>query len=563
MKSLLVKFLSYRMRTKISLTIFFIILIFSLGMGFGMKSLILEKTDRMMENAITNMLQLNEDTILKNLLEENYWDIFKIMYALKQTNLIKDSTFVDRNYKVIVSSKPEDYPIGYQINKTNFTHNNTMVIPLQSEHLVFGYFLIEKEFGYMHTFSKDINQRLLFIIIFAALISILVGHIIATRIVSRLELLAQNAKRIEEEKWDEITQVKCIEKDEITELANVTNHMINKIQAMITQEQKMKHFYYNILKNLNALILIFDKDFNMIFNNENRLGNLIVKEDHLIEQIHDTLLKDMAAHTGTFILEIQNEKGKTLFLQVAPIKTEEMTVISFSNITAFKKMEEKILFKHSFEIVGEISSEVVHEIKNYLQPIKILLEQDNMDQEDRQRVLNIIHKINIIVQNFLTRGKTVEKDLLTRIHLKEKIESILSVFAERFDTKQIELVQDLDILAYIYMAESDFDSIVTNLLSNAIEACENNGQITIKCLKNKENIILEVANTGKEIDQEIIKNIHKPFFTTKKGGSGMGLYIVYKIVYLYGGFIMIDSNENSTLFSIHLPKGDKNEHSDH
>jgi len=548
------KFLSSKMRTKISLTIFFIILLFAVSIGFSIKNLIIKKTNHIIENSIQNMVQLNEDIILKNLLEQNYWDIFKLMRSFSKINLIKSATFVDQYYNVIASSKPNIYPIGYKMDKKNIIKNKTLIIPLESENIIFGYFIIDKEFKFLSMLTRDIKYRIMLSIVLAALIAIIVGFIISKRIVKRLELLSQNAKMIEEQKWSEIVEIKYIEKDEITELSNTTTQMVHKIKTMLEKEQTMKLFYHNILKNLNALIIICDNDYNIIFNNSNKLKNLIIENKQLKKIILESIKKKMHMENENIILELENEQSKTLYLQLSIINVSNNIVISFSNVTALKRMEEKILFKHSFEIVGEISSEVVHEIKNYLQPIKILLEQDKVDEEDKQRVLQIVHKINTIVQSFLTRGKSVEKDLLIEIPLKEKIENILYIFIERLEQKQIHVETNLDALLSIDMAASNFDSILTNLLSNAIEACQNNGVIKINCIEDTRNIILEISNTGESIDKELIKNIHKPFFTTKKSGSGMGLYIVYKIVYLYGGFIVIDSNNEYTQFSIHFPK---------
>ena len=77
--------------------------------------------------------------------------------------------------------------------------------------------------------------------------------------------------------------------------------------------------------------------------------------------------------------------------------------------------------------------------------------------------------------------------------------------------------------------------------------------MSIKTYKKDEYKVFQITNEGKPIDKDTIKNISKPFFTTKKRGSGLGLYITYKIVYLYGGFIEVSSGESKTSFSIYLP----------
>jgi len=561
MRSILKHILSFRMRTKISLTIFFIILLFSFGVGFAIKNVVLQKTNYIIENSIINLVKVNEGVVLKNLLEENYWKIFKIMHSLKKIDLIKNATFVDKNYIVIASSEPTTYPIGFDIKNIYKPDDKTLIIPLKDENLVFGYFIIHEKFGFLNSLIKDIKYHLLFSIIIAAFISVLIGYLISTRIVGRLELLANNAKMIEEQQWDKITDTKGFEKDEIAELYVVLNNMTKKVQQMLANEQNMKVFYHNILENLNELVIICNTNFKIIYHNSNRLKELILKSETINQKILKIIKNRIIKHRESFTIEILNENGKILHLHVNLKNISNEIVLSFLNITFLKRLEEQVLFKNSFEIVGEISSEVVHEIKNHLQPMRILLEQDKLDSEDKQRILNIIFKINHLVKNFLKRGRSVEKDLIVKINIKEKVENMLFMFSQRFEEKRINLIKDIDALANIYMAEFDFDSILTNLLSNACDACEINAEIRIKCQQNDTGVSLEISNTGKEINREIIKKIHKPFFTTKENGIGIGLYVVYKIVYLYGGFINVDSNPEKTTFHINLPKGEKSEYS--
>jgi len=556
MKFLLDKILSIKMRTKISLTIFFIILLFSFGVTLAIRGVVFEKTNYMIENSIKNLVKVNESIVLKRFLEDNYWDIFKIMHSLKKIDLIKNATFVNKNYEVVASSEPNIYPIDSKVEFDRFD-KSLLIMPLKNENLVFGYFIIQKEFGFLNSLMKNIRDHLLFFILIAALVSALIGYLISIRIVGRLELLYQNAKMIESGDWGEIRYKKSLEKDEITELSTVLNNMLKKIKEMIVSEQEMKFFYHNILENLDELVIICDKNFKIKYHNSNRLKSLIIKKDTLNDKNIKIIKDKIYQQDESFVVKMLNEKEKTMYLHVNMKNISDDITLSFSNITSIKKLEEQVLFKNSFEIVGEISAEVVHEIKNYLQPIRILLEQDNVDKQDKQRVLSIILKINNLVQNFLKSGRPVDKTLLVKLDIKEKIDSLLFLHSQKFEEKNIELLKDIDDSAMLYMAELDFNSIMTNLVTNAIDACEINGQIQIKCKQIEDNIILQIQNTGEEIDKDIIKKIHKPFFTTKKDGSGIGLYIVFKTVYLYGGFINIESNSKITQFSINLPVQEK------
>lgn len=562
MKKFLNKILSIRMRTKMALTIFFIILLFSFGIGIVIKDTVLKKTNYIIKNSIENLVKINEAIVLKNLLEEDYWSIFKIMNSLKKIDLIKNATFVDQNYNVIASSEPSIYPVDFHLNSLH-PSSNLLIIPLKSENIVFGYFIIDKEPKFLHSLIQNIKNQLMLAMIVAALISILIGYLISIRIVGRLELLSYNAKMIENEKWDNVRYQKSFERDEISELSSVFDNMLTKIQKMITGEQKMKKFYYDILENLDELVIICDNNLEIKFHNTNKLGKLIIKGRSFNLDILKIIKDKITKKIDSFVIEVPNENGNILHLHVNMQNISGEYAFSLSNITLLKKLEERELFKNSFEIIGEISSEVVHEIKNHLQPIKLLLEQDELDHEDKQKVLSIIFKINQLVKNFLKSGRPIDKKLSVEININEKIENILFLLSQKFEEKNINLSKNIDSFLSLYMAELDFSSVLINLLTNAIDACEIGGEIYINGKRENKNIVLRILNTGKEIDQELVKKIHKPFFTTKQDGSGIGLYIVYKIVYLYGGFINIESNPKRTIFSVHLPQGVNHAHSNH
>ena len=95
-----------------------------------------------------------------------------------------------------------------------------------------------------------------------------------------------------------------------------------------------------------------------------------------------------------------------------------------------------------------------------------------------------------------------------------------------------------------------------NLIHNSIEAIKQNGDININWHKNSNNMsLLKIEDSGCGISKELRKRIFKPFFTTKINGSGLGLFTIYKIIYLSGGEINL-SNSQKTTFLINLPLGD-------
>jgi len=95
--------------------------------------------------------------------------------------------------------------------------------------------------------------------------------------------------------------------------------------------------------------------------------------------------------------------------------------------------------------------------------------------------------------------------------------------------------------------------ILVNLLTNSLEAIDNDGFIEVSWQKSEHDMsLLTVKDNGCGINDNIRENIFKPFFTTKEHGSGLGLFTIYKMVYLLGGNMTLLESEDTT-FEIYLP----------
>jgi signal transduction histidine kinase len=96
--------------------------------------------------------------------------------------------------------------------------------------------------------------------------------------------------------------------------------------------------------------------------------------------------------------------------------------------------------------------------------------------------------------------------------------------------------------------------VLLNLLINAMQAAEKNVHIQIKIYQQKQNAIIEIHDNGPGIPQAAIDKIFDPFFTQRKGGIGLGLAVVKKIIEAHQGKIEAGRSElGGALFKIRLP----------
>ncbi|MCF6172644.1 MAG: ATP-binding protein, partial [Campylobacteraceae bacterium] len=304
-------------------------------------------------------------------------------------------------------------------------------------------------------------------------------------------------------------------------------------------------------------VVISDDKFFILYHNEHDFRNLICSNTNFQDNILTKIKQNLDAGINKFILRIEPHNKEKIYLYIICEQINDNYSFSFTDITKIKVLEENQQLVSSFELIGEISSSVVHEIKNHLQPIKLLVEQDRLDKEDHNRIINIIKKTDYLINDFLNTGEPIDKTLSVVIDINNIIEEKLFLFSNEIKAKSIKIIKKYTPDLFILLRYNDCEIIVINLLKNAIEASPENGIISIETFQKDNYLLFKIVNQGKQIDKKIIKNISKPFFTTKSDGSGIGLYTTYKIVYLYGGFIDVISVANKTTFSVSLPKKEK------
>lgn len=222
---------------------------------------------------------------------------------------------------------------------------------------------------------------------------------------------------------------------------------------------------------------------------------------------------------------------------------------------SIEKEEKSARISHSLIILGEISSSFAHEVKNLLQPLKLLIPQNTLpDSEDMPIIRNALTRIDHQVVDFLALAKPTDFKNDEPLHVKPFVEDALSIVRPRANLKELlfDIKSEGDFL--VKLNAKAIELILINLLNNAIDAAFSGTTIRLSWKKHSSSLcVLCVQNQGEAMDEKTKSNLFKPFFTTKKDGSGLGLFSIYKIVYLSDGYIEFTSEAQQTQFCLYLP----------
>lgn len=320
--------------------------------------------------------------------------------------------------------------------------------------------------------------------------------------------------------------------------------LINEKRKIEDENLKLKTRIANIEKitsNMEEGFIYFDKDGNIVIindaaknllniNRENKLDNLIDNEDFKLALRQTRLLK----------------KGKNLDLDLDEISVKIFLdpVIDEEIVSYIVIVIDNSKNKKAEAMRREFSSNVSHELKSPLTSINGyaeliatgLAKEDDIKKfgqiinEEGNRLLNIIDdilKLSKLDEENLQEGKTI-------INIKNVVDESINRFKRISEMKNIKVenkVCDINIKTH----ESLFTDLVTNIYENAIKYNKTNGQIIIKCEKNKKNIKLIIEDRGIGIKKEDLPRIFERFYVADKQrtrilkSTGLGLSIVKHI----------------------------------
>ncbi|HON58752.1 MAG TPA: ATP-binding protein [Smithella sp.] len=218
--------------------------------------------------------------------------------------------------------------------------------------------------------------------------------------------------------------------------------------------------------------------------------------------------------------------------------------------TSLYEFDEK-LEKEKSLLLAEMAPVMAHEIRNPLGSIKGAAQylQSEAATVEQKELLNIIvdgtDRLNGVVSRFLDYARPDQLNLQPQ-NINAIVKKAVSVMAADSLTEKIILIQELDeTLPDAAVDEQRLMQVILNLMLNAVEAMPDGGMLTLRTASLKSDgegeIMMSVSDTGKGISQEEIKDIFKPFFTTKERGVGLGLAICQKIIRGHGGSIRVQS----------------------
>ena len=336
-----------------------------------------------------------------------------------------------------------------------------------------------------------------------------------------------------------------------------------------------------IFDGITEYMLVVDKDKKIINGNKSIADFLGISRKQMVGENYEKYITNFRNDLSCCIVEetllsqknIKKESmaGNEIYeINAQLLRGVNNTVlITIKNITIEKINRNQMLQTNKMIAVGQLAAGMAHEIRNPLGIIRtqsyLLRISDKIDEAMNKSLDFIdssVNRASSIIDNILnfSRFSSNKKESVNLQHI---IEKIIEMHNDIIKKKNIKVSVTSNIKQEMYFNSESIEHIILNLISNAVDAMENGGNLSISANLENDNVIIFCENKGCGIEDNIIHNIFNPFFTTKElgKGTGLGLFIVYSEVEKLDGKIDVQSKlGEGTTFTIIIPmerKSDK------
>lgn len=361
-----------------------------------------------------------------------------------------------------------------------------------------------------------------------------------------------------------------------------------KVAERTARLEASERFFRTVLDSIRDAIIIVDRNYTMTFMNKSPQYALKKPIQAMLGQTcHQEFRKlsapcDLCPGRKTFATgepgysqhNAWKDDGSEYFVELYtfPVKNEagevEYVIEYVRDITKRRAMEQQLIKNEKLAVAGTLAAGVAHEVNNPLASISSLvqfLKQDDVTPEQRELLETIftqVTRISGILQELMNfaRPRSEGQELT---NLNQLLQQTLRLISFNRDFRQVAITCHLDEhLPRVMVNPDQIQQVLIDMLLNAADAVSGGGTVTLRTrlhglAQTAEEICIEIEDNGVGINEENLRRIFDPFFSTKPSGkgTGLGLSVCHGIIAAHGGRIEVQSQPaRGARFTIILPR---------
>jgi len=506
--------------------------------------------------------------------------------------MIYDAAIVDDAGTAILHTNPDliakqvlDRPDFQVVQNAKFRQQLHMVyhpptvydirMPLQLDNAPFGSIRV----GVSTLFLRnELTPRLQRAVIFSGLsilLSVLVAALLSHIALGPLERLSRRLDSVTAGNPDAVVEQE-VGRDEYgmvnLKVANLGRQMRDAKEIF----SALKDNVDQIMANLQDGLMLFTRDSRVVLVSasverflsrprRDLLGHTVKEIFSSSSQLGSLVLESFQRRTAILQREIESPNGKPVQVSLDFIQQKGSPIgalLTIRDVESVHKIEDEIEMSRRLSASGRLTRGVAHEVKNPINAIVLHLQllQSKLQQidPDTRRHIDIIgseiHRLDRVVQILV--DFTRPRDLrLEETDLRQLIEDVALLASPEAEQHGVTVDSQLSPEPLWVKVDTDFmKQAILNVVLNGIQAMPQGGRLTISAQREDEIVITDIRDQGSGIPSDIQEKIFELYFTTKKGGSGIGLAQTYQILQWHHGSVDFETAHNQgTTFHLRLP----------
>jgi PAS domain S-box-containing protein len=375
---------------------------------------------------------------------------------------------------------------------------------------------------------------------------------------------------------------------DVTDLRKANDEMVRNLLRLQQAESETRHERDRlnlIIENVGHPVVVADGSGNLILLNRKAEGFFASQDPSSsalaairsnsvkLTSFISALASDPFASRQAELELIDPISGDVLPMEITSVEVpgsrgHVTAVVSIlHDLSSIRELERRRLQQQLFEseklaAIGRLTASIAHEINNPLEAVKnslFLLRSSSDDSNNRflEIALKEIERVSHVIAQMLGFARGTGQ--VEWVQVNDLMEETLVLLDKKFKQTGARVVREYSRdLPQLHARPDQLKQVFLNLLLNAHQAMGGKGQITLRTAAMdaaaQSSIFVEITDTGAGISDEDMNRIFEPFFSTRKKGTGLGLWVTQDIVRHHGGRIEVNSAVNrGTTFRIVLP----------
>lgn len=508
--------------------------------------------------SVLSLLRHDAGLMRLSVTNRDHWHLYNLVSAVAAPAHVAEAVVLDHSSRVLAHSHPDRHPLlSHWPGIGDRPAEEIIIGGLRGE--IGRLIVIWNEEKISADFAPA-RHSLLWVSGVSALLAAALGMVVAWSMRRRLHDILRTVQT-----RDTLAAVRDLRQPGTTGSGPEPRDELTKLKSDLVRAVDGMHLARWVLDRVDEVVLLVDRCGEVIFCSMAmqrtgcpRASCAGASLHAMLHPEHRNGILDLVREQRAGTVETSTPLGRDCFPFPALVscqpQEDDLALVTIKDIGEIQSLRKRMNRLHALSALGDMATEVAHEIKNDVVPVRLLCEMSSMEEEDRRAVVRSLNHLDELVNDFMAFCCGVHNSDAKRMPLlaliREAAETISHTARERDVTIELAVGEDAP-----EIPAGGIRIVISNLIRNAVQAAPRGGWVRVRTQqKNPQAVQLEVADNGPGVPAELQERLFEPFVTTKQGGTGLGLALVYRYVSLAGGAIYYcTAAEGGAVFTVNWP----------